>query len=294
MNGTQHDKGDVLRPGVFLLRNPSGEALPLLFDSPHSGSTYPDDFRPLVPHADLRQAEDAFVDELYAAAPQHGATLLAALFPRSYIDANRALVDMDPDMVEGGWNGSTPNNKKIAMGSGLIWRTHYPDRPLYDRKLTRADVTHRIEQFYRPYRVELEDVHTALVARFGQVWHVNCHSMPSVSSPKSPEGPGVRRPDVVLGDGNGTTCSPEMTELVRRVFADAGYTVTINVPYNGADLVRAHSNPGEGRHSLQIEVNRALYMDEERVMRREGFDRLKDTATAVVVALADHARQHLR
>jgi len=278
---------------VFARRDPAGEVLPLLFDSPHSGAVYPPGFKTLITHPMLRQAEDAFVDELYDEAPGHGATLLSALFPRSFIDLNRALVDMDPDMIDGEWPAAPPGNRKIAMGSGLIWKTHYPDLPMYDAKLPLAEVRRRIDNYYRPYRDEFVALYNGLASRFGAVWHINCHSMPSMSSPKSPEGPGKRRPDVVLGDGNGTTCGIELTELAGRVFSDAGYHVTVNVPYNGADLVRAHSNPAQGRQSLQIELNRALYMDEERVLKHAGFDRLKTTTSKLAATLAAHARRKL-
>lgn len=279
-------------PGVLIRHDPQ-QALPILFDSPHSGAIYPDAFRPLVPRAILRQAEDAFVDELYVSATDHGATLLVAQFPRCYIDTNRALEDLDPAMVEGGWPEARAGNRSIAMGSGLIWRTHYPDIPLYDRKLTRQDVQQRIDGYYRPYRNEFSAAYFALAERFGGIWHINCHSMPSSSSPKSPEGPGKRRPDIVLGDGNGTTCSAEFTGLAQRVFADAGYQVAINVPYNGADLVRVHSDPARQRHSLQIEINRALYMDEESLARHEGFERLRQATTALARTVAQYVGREL-
>jgi N-formylglutamate amidohydrolase len=275
---------------VFVRRDPAADILPLVFDSPHSGSSYPDGFETLVPREVMRQAEDAFVDELYQAAPAHGATFLAALFPRSYIDLNRSLDDMDPDMVEGGWATGSRDNRKVRMGSGLIWKTHYPDLPLYARALTWADVATRIDNYYRPYRTELLSILDHMHRRFGRVVHVNCHSMPSVSSPKSPEGPGKRRPDVVLGDADGKSCAPEITELAKRVFSDHGYSVTINDPYNGADLIRAHSNPADNRHSLQIELNRALYMDEVAITRSTGFARLQQATTDLIAAFAAFAR----
>jgi N-formylglutamate deformylase len=287
--GPSAESGRVI-PTVLVRRDPAASALPLFFDSPHSGSIYPAGFHTLVPQPVLRQAEDAFVDELYDAAPRLGATLLAALFPRSYIDANRALADMDPAMVEGGWPLPGPPSRKAALGSGLIWRTHYPDLPLYDALLARSDVERRIGGYYQPYRDEFLAIYDGLAARLGRIVHVNCHSMPSVSSPKSPEGPGKRRPDVVLGDADGTSCAPAITELARSVFARAGLNVTINLPYNGADLIRAHSNPALGRHSLQIELNRALYMDEIRVEKTAGFIALKRTCTDLIAALAEFTR----
>jgi N-formylglutamate amidohydrolase len=176
------------------------------------------------------------------------------------------------------------------MGSGLIWRTHYPDLPLYPGKLSRADVVQRIERYYRPYRSALLAILDGMREHFGRWVHVNCHSMPSVSSPKSPEGPGKRRPDVVLGDADGTSCEPAITRLAHTIFADHGLSVTINDPYNGADLIRAHSDPAAGLHSLQVELNRALYMDEATVTKSGGFERLKRATTDLASGFADLVR----
>lgn len=278
-------------PGVLVRRDSVADALPLLFDSPHSGNVYPEGFETLVARDVLRQAEDAFVDELYDSAPRTGAAFLAALFPRVYIDLNRSLADMDPDLVEGGWPEGSTDNFKVRLGMGLIWRTHYPDLPLYPSKLSRDEVMRRIEGYYRPYREELLAMLDGLHARFGQVVHVNCHSMPSVSSLKSREGPGKRRPDVVLGDADGASCDPRLTRLAQDVFEGRGFGVAINDPYNGADLIRAHSDPAAGRHSLQIEINRALYMDETAIAKTPGFGRMREATTALIAAFADHVRR---
>ena len=279
-------------PGVLTLVEPAGDEAPVVFDSPHSGNEFPADFASIVPELGLRAAEDAFVDDLYSEAPALGAALLSARFPRTYIDPNRAVTDLDAAMIKGDWpEPLAPGDKTVKMGSGLIWRTCYPDLEMYDRKLTVAEVRGRIESYYRPYHAALAQRLNALHERYGKVWHVNCHSMPSLSSAKSPEGrAGVERPEFVLGDRRGTTCAPEFTELVRGTLAGLGYDVRLNDPYNGAELVVAYSAPAAGRHSLQIEIKRALYMDEDTIARNAGFQRLKSDLTRLIAVICDFAR----
>jgi N-formylglutamate deformylase len=270
-------------PGVLFVRAPRADALPLVFDSPHSGTAYPEDFEFVAPCARMRQSEDSFIDEIYAAAPDFAATLIGALFPRIYVDPNRSALDIDPALLEEPWPGASAPGPKSALGLGLIWRLCPPGEPIYDRRLTVAEVRRRIDGYHRPY-------HEAHYARFGQVWHINCHSMPSLSNHMAAEGPGQQRPDVTLGDIDGTTCAPAFTELVRETLAGFGYEVTVNDPYKGAELVRAWSDPAAGRHSLQIEINRALYMDEAGLSRNGGFDDLRAHVTRLIAAVADHVR----
>ena len=281
---------DMLLPGVLELRRPSEPALPLVFDSPHSGTDYPADFEHIAPLKALRQAEDTFVDELYAAAPEHGATLLRAIFPRSYVDPNRNAEDLDPELIEGEWDGPLAPTQKCKLGLGLIWSRYFPGLPLYGRKLSVAEVRRRIENFHRPYHDTLAQALDAAHARFGVVWHINCHSMPALSNEMAEEGPGISRPDFTLGDRDGTTCCPELTEVVRAALSARGYEVTLNDPYKGAELVRAWSAPEAGRHSLQIEINRRLYMDEDTFEKTEGFEKLRANLTGLIGVLADFAR----
>ncbi len=276
--------------GAVVLHDPLGQRVPVIFDSPHSGAEYPEDFGFVAPVNAVRRTEDAYVNELYREAPKNGATFLAALFPRSYIDPNRSLLDLDPGLLGEPWPGPLEPGEKTRLGSGLIWRTCPPDLPMYDRKLTVAEVRERIETYYKPYHAALAEALDSLLGRFGKVWHVNCHSMPSVSTAKSPEGPGVRRPHFVLGDRDGTSSAPEFTALVRDALVGFGYEVKVNDPYKGAELVRAYSDPAAGRHSLQIEVNRALYMDEDGVEKNSGFARLQADITRLIAAICDYAR----
>ena len=276
-------------PGVLKRTDPLGGAAPVVFDSPHSGSDYPDDFEHRIERAYLRQTEDAFIDELFEAAPSTGAVLLCALFPRSYVDPNRAPDDLDPDLIDGEWPHRLNPGEKSRLGVGLI-PTREPGGSVYDRKLTVAEARRRIERFYWPYHRELEQALDDVYLCAGSVWHVNCHSMPAVSTSVAPEGPGMRRPDFCLGTRDGTTCDRDFVHAVRDCLAALGYAVTIDDPFKGVELVRRYSEPARGRHSLQIEVNRGLYMDEARLERSAGFAELKRNLDTLVRHICDYAR----
>ena len=281
-------------PGVFFRSDPRDGEVPLVFDSPHSGTDYPEDFDHTCARHVLRTAEDTYVHELYAAAPAQGATLIGALFPRSYIDANRHIADMDQALLAETWPHPLNPGVKTKLGMGLIRRLAVPKLPVYSRKLGVAEVQARIDKYYHPYHAELASAADRLHARFGGVWHVNCHSMKSVSNGMAAEGPGVPRADFVLGDRDGTTCAPELTQFVRQFLEMRGYGVRVNDPYKGVELVRRHGRPHENRHSLQIEVNRKLYMDEESFERNANFPKLKSDLDALVGALAVFARDRAR
>ena len=279
--------------GVLFRTAPREGEVPLVFDSPHSGTDYPEDFDHTCPRAVLRTAEDTYVHELYAAAPAHGATLIGALFPRSYIDANRHIADIDQALLAEPWPHPLNPGVKTKLGIGLIRRLAVPKLPVYSRKLGVAEVQARIDRYYHPYHAELQTAADRLHARFGSVWHVNCHSMKSVSNGMAAEGPGVARADFVLGDRDGTTCAPELTRFVEKFLGKRGYDVRINDPYKGVELVRRHGRPKQNRHSLQIEVNRKLYMDEESFERNANFAKLKADLDALVAALARFARERV-
>lgn len=277
-------------PGVFDLWLPEAPAAPVVFDSPHSGSHYPPDFETIAPMDRLRRAEDMFVDELFGAAPSHGAALLCALFARAYIDANRSPDDIDQRLIDGRWPGPVNATDKSRLGHGLIWRLCPPDMPIYDRKLTAHEVQARIETFHRPYHRALDYVLGRLQGRFGVVYHINCHSMPSVSAPVVARGDGPRgRADFVLGDRDGTSCSQGFTALVRDSLGAMGYAVALNDPYKGVELVRAHSDPHGGRNSLQIEINRALYMDEDTFEKTARFEPLKADLGRLIETICEFA-----
>lgn len=277
-----------MRP-AFNITSPSGHAVPLVLDSPHSGTDYPDDFGASVSRDMLRQSEDSFVDELYATGPALGATLIAAIFPRSYIDPNRSLLDIDASLIDGPWPGPALPSRKTELGIGLIWRVLDSGEAIYGRKLSVDEVRQRIVRYHQPYQRAVKDAMDAAHEHFGGVWHINCHSMPALSGRISEEGPGKPRADFVLGDRDGSTCEPGFTALVARSLRDMGYDVKINDPYKGVELVRAFSDPSAQRHSLQIEVNRKLYMNERTRQKSPGFEKVKADIGLMLEAVARYA-----
>jgi len=258
----------------FELRLPDGEALPLVFDSPHSGRFYPAGWRVKPPIATLRQGEDAYVDELVADAPRHGVTLLAAHYPRCYIDANREPDDLDHELLSEPWPEPLKPTAKSRRGLGLVRRYLTPGVEVHADKLSVAEVRHRLDTIYWPYHRALDGAIESLERRFGFAWHIDWHSMKSVGNAMTPD-EGKRRADFVIGDLDGRSCDQAITALVRECLEGLGYKVALNDPYKGAAIVRRHGRPAAGRHSVQIEINRALYLDESAVTRNGGFAKLR-------------------
>jgi N-formylglutamate amidohydrolase len=274
-------------PGVLEFEPPRSEPVPVVFDSPHSGAHYPRDFGHCMSQQGLRRLEDAFVDELFAHGPAFGAAFLRALFPRSYIDPNRAADDIDLRMLHDEWPHPANPGPKSECGIGLIFR-FAAEGPLYRRKLSAAEVRRRLDRYYWPYHRTLEHVLEHTWRSFGCVLHLNCHSMRSVRSTRMSQWGRGSRPDFVLGDRDGTSCDPALTHWVRDFLQDAGYAVSVNAPYKGVELVRRYSNPALSRHSMQIEINRALYMDEQDVRKTCGFASLKRTLESLTAAVGEH------
>src|SRR6267143_306653 len=258
---------DELIPGILFRRDAVAPEVPLVFDSPHSGSEYPDDFGYSCPLDILRTAEDAHIEDLYGAAPEHGATLLAALFPRSYLDVNRDIADIDQDLLDAPWPGPITPGEKTRLGMGLVRRLAKANLPVYSRKLSVAEMARRIARCHEPYHAMLQGICDRLHRKFSVVWLINCHSMPARGSAMSSDGPDAMRADFVLGDRDVTTCAPELTDFVARLLTGRGYKVKINAPYKGVEIVRRHGIPAKRRHALQIEVNRTLYMEEKTLTR---------------------------
>jgi N-formylglutamate amidohydrolase len=283
--GRNHERGgmdasdsDFEIPGVLWRRDPLAEAMPLVLDSPHSGSLYPEDFTFCCPLAILRRAEDAYVDELFGAAPDHGATLIAAVFPRSYLDVNRAADDLDPGLLAAGWPKGLPLHPVTRVG--LVRRFAQPGVPIYDRKLHPNEVLTRVEHYHAPYHRTVDEACDRLHGDFGAVWHINCHSMPSTGNRQL--GRKGEHGDFVLGDRDGTTCDGAFTDFVAHALRGMGYEVHVNDGYKGVELVRRQGRPAERRHSLQIEIDRALYMDQRTLEKNAGFDALKADLAALI------------
>lgn len=275
-------------PGVVDVRLTAPVAAPLVLDSPHSGASYPPDFRPRLGPERYRRAEDMDVDVLFGDGPALGLPLLAARFPRIWCDANRAEDDVDPAGLDGAWEGPANPSAKARLGKGLVWTACPPDgAPLYAAPLSAAAVRDRIIRGWRPYHATLEAALAATQAAHGRAFLLNCHSMQSVSNPMHEEGAGRARPDIVLSDRDGATCDPAFTAAARAILTDLGFGVQVNDPYKGAEIVRRHGRPAEGRHALQIEVNRALYMDEAQMVRSPGFDATRARLGAFLRRLRD-------
>jgi N-formylglutamate deformylase len=276
---------------VYLIHGPEVPEIPLVFDSPHSGRLFPDDFGAAVSEHELREGEDAWIDELYAPAVSHGAPVLAAQFPRTYLDPNRHAGDVDLELIDGAWPHEHKPSGKGKLGKSLIWRTLDDARPIYSRKLAAAEVKQRIDRFHAPYHQALRGLLDAAHAKHGAVWHINCHSMKGVAGKQSDDGAGSVRADFVLGDRDGSTCEPGFTAFVKATLAGMGYSVKVNDPYKGVELVRAYSNPADRRHSLQIEVNRRLYMDEKTYDRNAGYGRLEADLAKLIGGLAIYVKE---
>ena len=261
----------------YVITEPAAASMPLIVDSPHSGRIYPADFDYACPLPLLRQTEDSYVDELIAGAPDAGATVITAEFPRSYIDVNRAETDIDPAILAEPWDGILEPTERTLLGLGLVRRLCKSGVPVYREPLPAAEIKRRIEEFYRPYHAALALLLADRMQTFGECYLINAHSMPSQSS----ESRSARRPDFVLGDRNGTSCDVSFTRRVRDVLQEMGYSVALNDPYKGVEIVRRYGQPQRAQHALQLEINRRLYMNEQTLEKHDGFERLRADLTAL-------------
>lgn len=269
------------------IMRPERQTVPLVFASPHSGRDYPPAFiaaSALDPVA-LRRSEDSYVDELFAAAPKFGAPLLKALFPRAFIDPNREPFELDPAMFADDLPSyADSQSSRVTAGLGTIPRVISNGQEIYRTKLTFAEAAERINRYYRPYHKALAALVDDTVERFGFCVLIDCHSMPSVGGPLDPDA-GRGRADFVLGDCFGNACEGRISDTVERVLRAQGHSVVRNKPFAGGFTTRHYGKPSTGVHALQIEINRALYMDEIRIERRDGIHRLTGQMVDVIVAL---------
>lgn len=267
---------------------PQLQSVPLVVASPHSGDRYPSEFvsRSRLDFATLRRSEDSFVDALFGAAPSVGAPLIRALFPRAYIDPNREPFELDPAMFKGALpdyvNSRSP---RVAAGLGTIARVVANGEAIYRDKLDFADAEWRVAQFYRPYHDALKSLLDGTRAQFGHAMLLDCHSMPSVGGPMERD-PGAQRVEFVLGDCHGTSCDRRLTDLADRMLRSMGYVVARNTPYSGGFTTQHYGKPAQNVHALQIEINRALYMDEFAYKPSADFARLQRDLGELLTAIA--------
>lgn len=251
---------------------PVAQTLPVVLASPHSGRAYPADFlrQTHLDMAVLRRAEDAYVDDLFALAAKSGVPMLKALYPRSFVDANREPYEVDPAMFEGALPGhANTRSPRVAAGLGCLPRVAFDGQPLYRRRLPVAELERRLAWYYRPYHAALRKLIDETLVRFGHCILVDCHSMPS----NSPVGLGGKggRVDFVLGDNHGAACAPALIGLAEGWLRVRGYRAVRNQPYAGGFTTQHYGAPVRGVHVLQVEINRALYMDEAGMRPHAGF-----------------------
>lgn len=273
----------ALRP--YTLRQPVGHLAPMIVDSPHSGNIYPVDFQYTCPQHFLRMIEDSFVDELVAGATDAGASVLAAEFPRSMIDLNRAEDDIDLAVLAEPWPHPLNPSAMTSQGFGLIRRLCRNGIPLYPEPLTVIEVQRRIDTYYRPYHQVLAELITDRMKAFGHCILINAHSMPDRSDKET------LWPDFILGDQDGTSCDPAVTATVAAILRGQGYRVALNDPYKGRDIIRRYGLTGLGAQALQIEINRRLYLSEITREKTTGFDQLQENMTKFFHQMADTSRR---
>lgn len=278
--------GDGLRAPIEVLAPPA-ISTPFVFASPHSGRRYPGDLlrmSRLDRHA-LRQSEDGYVDLIFDAAPRFGAPLLRALFPRAYVDVNRSRHELDPRMFADPLPKTIDaQSNRVLAGLGVIPRIVADGQDIYGRKLNYFEARRRLSVCYDPYHRALSELLTAARQAFGSAILIDCHSMPSAGG--APIRHGERQIDFVLGDRFGASCAQSLVSLVECFLIKMGYSVSRNTPYAGGYVAAAYGRPAEGVHVLQIEINRALYLDEKRFARNEGFAFLRANMQALIEELS--------
>lgn len=270
---------------VFQLFLPQRQVTPVIFASPHSGRAYSAAFlqQTVLDAQMIRSSEDAFVDELFAAATQYGAPLIAACMPRAFLDLNRAPDELDPAVIEG--IARAPHNPRVSSGLGVIPRVVAGGRSIYRGKLSLAEAEARLSQYWHPYHRALRELVEATHRQFGQAVLIDCHSMPHEAIDGHTR-PGQPKPDVVLGDRFGAAAGREVMERVESAFASVGLRVARNAPFAGAFITQSYGRPTGRRHVIQVEIDRSLYMDEAAIAPLPGFEAFRAKLSGVIAEIA--------
>ncbi|MEO1136402.1 MAG: N-formylglutamate amidohydrolase [Pseudomonadota bacterium] len=274
---------------------PAAARSPLVFASPHSGRDYPGELlrNSRLDRHSLRQSEDSYVDLLFDDAPHFGAPLLRALFPRAFVDVNRSRDELDPRMFADDLPKSADSrSSRVIAGLGVIPRIVADGQDIYGRKLYYFDARRRLSACYDPYHQKLRGLIDEARGRFGCAILIDCHSMPSAGG--APFRAGEPRIDFVLGDRFGSSCAPSIIRFVEDTLTGFGYQVARNAPYAGGYVASSYGRPRSGVHALQIEINRALYLDERRITRTDGFENLRRNMTTLIERLTAFDADDLR
>jgi N-formylglutamate deformylase len=283
---------DELDPPYDVIE-PAGMAGPVLFNSPHSGSIYPAAFlaHSRLDVTTLRRSEDTFVDALIAGVVGHGFPMMRAHFPRCYVDVNREPYELDPRMFEGRLPSfANTRSMRVAGGLGTVARVVGDAQEIYDSRMSVDEAMRRIEVLYKPYHRALRRLFTKVHRQYGAAVLVDCHSMPSNAGQKD-ERP---RPEFVIGDRYGTSCVGMVADCVERTLRELGYTVSRNKPYAGGFITEHYGNPAAGLHAVQLEINRALYMDERRFEKSAHFATLAADLETMAIRLGEIPLPELR
>ncbi len=276
----------------FVIREPSRLAAPVVFNVPHAGRDYYAHFLSAsrLDALTLRRSEDAFVDDLFAGVLGLGAPLMIARFPRAFLDVNREPYELDPRLFEGRLPPfANTRSMRVAGGLGTIPRIVGDGREIYPGRIPADEGLARIEGFYKPYHQSLRALVMRTAREFGVAALIDCHSMPSAGLARD----GGRRPDVILGDRFGTSCAGALTDRVERELRRHGFHVVRNKPYAGGFITEHYGEPLAGRHALQVEINRALYMNERTLEPTNQYGRLAETLTGVFKAVIPHLADDL-
>ncbi|TFL20191.1 N-formylglutamate amidohydrolase [Jannaschia formosa] len=261
----------------FRLHRPRAVTAPVVVASPHSGRSYGWDFmsRTVLDSEWIRSSEDAYVDLLLERVPGLGVPLLAAEVPRAMLDLNRSPEELDPAVISDVPRGAT--NPRVSSGLGVIPRVVAQGRAIYHGKISRAEAQERIETLWQPYHAQLDALLSEAQAGFGRVLLIDCHSMPH----EAIEGVGGAKgtPEIVLGDRFGASADAALVDEVEAIFTDLGFRVARNAPFAGAYTMQAYGKPARGRHAIQVEIDRALYMDEARVRPNARFESMRNLMT---------------
>jgi N-formylglutamate deformylase len=266
---------------------------PVLFNSPHSGRIYPQAFLETsrLDLQTLRRSEDSFVGELIEGVVARGHPLVRAHFPRCYVDVNREPYELDPRMFEGRLPSfANTRSMRVAGGLGTVARVVGDAQEIYDQRIAVTEALRRIDGLYKPYHRALRRLFIELQRDFGAAILIDCHSMPSSTAGRD-ERP---RADLVLGDRYGTSCVAIVTDVIEQCMRNFGYAVSRNKPYAGGFITEHYGNPAAGLHAVQLEINRALYMDERRYERSESFARLAGEFEILADRLAEIPLEELR
>jgi N-formylglutamate amidohydrolase len=274
---------------AYNLTRPEARTTSVVFASPHSGRDYPESFlrRSVLNASEIRSSEDAFVDQLFAAAPEYGAPLLTANAPRAYLDLNRGPDELDQALIEGVRRNA--HNPRIASGLGVVPRVVANGRQIYRGKLTLTEAHHRIAQYWRPYHDQLQTLLDESNNAFGESILIDCHSMPHEAL-ENVGPPGGARPDIVLGDRFGSTAAGSIVERVEAAFANAGLRVARNMPFAGAFITQHYGRPSRQQHAIQVEIDRALYMNEHTLELNDNFEAFRRLLTGVIAEITDIGR----